>query len=229
MKMLGTKSPLPVFRWDLLYLFSNVSSDERPEIQALGPPVEAGLAEIRSEREAHEAAEDTAIIMAARRGKRDASLDSLLIRFGGVARVSDKGLYGAAFDRYNPSETARLALNDEVKEVDRILGELRALPADNPLRMEYEPALDAAHSAVKAAIGAADQADTALALSRSRVERFKVKLDQLRLETHGRLLAILKSKAAAEAFFRSTTKAPGAENDQEPEPGEPTGEAATAG
>lgn len=229
MRMLGIRSSLSVYRWDLIYLFACLSSDERPEIQALGSPVEAGLAEIRSEREAHEAVEDTSIITAARRGKRDASLDSLLIRFGGVARVSDKGLYDAAFNKYNPTETARLALADEVKEVGRILGEIRALPADNPLRLEYEPALDAALEAVKDAIEAADDATTALALSRSRLERFKLRMDELRLETHGRLLAILKSKAAVDAFFRSTTKAPGTETDEESEPEEPTGEAATAG
>lgn len=224
MRMLGTKSPLSVFRWDLIYLFSNISSDERPEVQAVGPAVEAGLAEIRSERDAHETIEDTSIVMAARRSKRDAALDSVIMRFGGVARASDKDLYDAAFIRYNPSDTIRLALDDEVKEVVRIIGEIQALPADNPLRLEYEPALVAAHGAVKTAMTEADQADTALALSRSRLERFKVKMDQLRLETHGRLLAILKNKPAVEAFFRSTSKAPGTETEQEPE--EPAAEAA---
>lgn len=229
MRMLGTRSALPVFRWDLIHLFSNLSTDERPEIQALAPAIEAGIAELRSERDTHETIEDVAIVATARRGKRDGSLDELLVRFGGIARVSEKDLYAAAFKRYNPTETGRLALDEELKEVDRIVGEVRSLPAAHSIRVDYEPALVAAQTAVRDAITAANEADTALALSRSRVARFKLKLDELRLETHGRLLTILKSKAAADSFFRGTAKAPGAEADQEPEPEEPAAEAAAAG
>lgn len=222
MRLLGIRSALPVFRWDLIYLYSNLVADERPEIQALAPPVESLISELRAERDAHEATEDSMVVMTARKARRDEGLDSTLKRYGGVARATDKDLYKASFPRHNPTETARMALDEEVLEVARILGELESQPVDHPVRVEYEGALRADHEAVKAAINDANKAGTALALSRSRVERFKLRMDKARVEVHGRLLSILKDKAQASAFFRSTVKAPGSEE----APEEPAPEAA---
>jgi len=218
MRLLGIKAGLPMFRWDLVYLHSNLVSDERADIQALAPPVEALIGEVRAERDLLEQVEDAAILGSARKGKRDGALDTLVVRFGGVARATDKGLYGALFPRHNPSQTARLALPDEVREVERILGEIAALPADHPLRVEYQAALSGALAILKGAMSDSAQAATDLSLARSRMERFKLRLDQARVEVHGKLLVLLKDKAAADSFFRSTTKAPGAEGDAEEPP-----------
>lgn len=218
MRLLGIRAGLPAFRWDLVYLHSNLVSDDRADILALAPPVQALIEEIRAERELIEAAEDQAVLGAARAVKRDGALDAVLLRFGGVARAVDKDLYGTLFPRLNPSKTARLGMADEVQELERILGELAVLPADHPLRVEYQAPLTAAVAAVKQALGESSQARVALAVARSRLERFKLRVDEARVEAHGRLLSILKDKAAADAFFRSTTKAPGAEEEETEDP-----------
>lgn len=226
MRLLGVKAGLPLFRWDLVYLHSNLVSDDRADIQALAPPVQALITEIRAERELIEAAEDQAVLGSARAGKRDGALDVVLLRFGGVARATDKDLYGTLFPRLNPSKTARLGMADEVQEMDRILGEIAVLPADHPLRVEYQGPLTAATAAVKQALTESSQAQVALAVARSRLERFKLRMDEARVEVHGRLLSILKDKAAADAFFRTSSKAPGAEEEETEDP--PAEEAASA-
>lgn len=39
-------------------------------------------------------------------------------------------------------------------------------------------------------------------------DQFKLRVDELRVETHGRLLVILKDKDAADTYFRPTTRSP---------------------
>jgi hypothetical protein len=204
-----------------VYLLSNLISDERAEVQALAPPVESLLAETRAERDLLEHAEDGSVLASARKGKRDGALDVLVVEFGGVARATDKAAYGTLFPRHSPTKTARLALVDEVREMERILGELAALDGGHALRLEYEAPLTSALVTLKAAMADSAQADTALALGRSRMERFKLRLDQSRVEVHGKLLSILKDKGAADAFFRVSNKAPGAETETETETEEP--------
>lgn len=53
-----------------------------------------------------------------------------------------------------------------------------------------------------------DDADLALALERSHMERAKANWDKLRVETHGKLVALLSDKNEADAFFRPTAKEP---------------------
>jgi hypothetical protein len=88
------------------------------------------------------------------------------------------------------------------------------------VRTGYEGALAAAESGVLAAAAQGDDAATALALERSELLRFKLSMDEARLTTHGALLAALKSKTEAEAFFRGTSAAPGEDKAQPaaPEP-----------
>jgi len=111
-----------------------------------------------------------------------------------------------------------MALEEEVVETDRILAELAEEPAEHPIRKEYEPAITGALDAVRTSMKSAQDADTALVLARSRLERFKLKVDKARLETHGKLVVLLKDRKEADAFFRSTSSAPGS-NEKEPTPG----------
>ena len=105
--------------------------------------------------------------------------------------------------------TARLGIDAESIEINRILGELARLPADSLLRSTYEQALTETEALVKTASAQSDQAATTMALQRSQLERFKLTLDQERLTLHGSLLVLLKSKAEADAFFRPTSNPPG--------------------
>jgi hypothetical protein len=63
------------------------------------------------------------------------------------------------------------------------------LPADAPIRTSYEAELQAAENGLKAAGAQTDQALTTLALQRSQLDRFKLKMDQARLATFGQLTA----------------------------------------
>jgi len=206
--MLGYKTSVSAFRWDLVYLLAQLTSDTRPGVAALGAPIQLLMATLQAERGAFEAAEDAAVVATALLQKKDRHRDEVLIEAGGVARASDKAVYGILFPQLNPSLTARLSLADESAQIARILGELAKLPADHPLRTEYQAELVAAEAAVKAADDQSDQAATALALQRSQLDRFKLECDQGRLVAHGQLVTLLKSKSEADAFFRPNTSAP---------------------
>ena len=209
MRLLGTKTSLAAFRWDLIYLSAQLVSDERPGVSELAPPVQALLTQADAERAAYEQAEDAVIVAGALVDKKDSRRDKVLIAAGGVARASDPEVYTRLFPRLNPSGTARLGVAAESTQIGRILGELAKLPADSALRLSYEKPLTDAEALLKTASKQSDQAATSFALQRSQLERFKLELDQQRLVTHGRLLVLLKSKAEADAFFRPTTTPPG--------------------
>ena len=49
MRLLGTKTTLAAFRWDLIYLSAQLVSDERPGVSELSPPVQALLAQVAAE------------------------------------------------------------------------------------------------------------------------------------------------------------------------------------
>ncbi len=208
MRMLGTKTSLQSFRWDLIYLLAQLLGDKRPGVSALAPPIQASLATLTTERGTLEGAEDQAIVAAALLNKSDKHRDDLLIEAGGVARATDKAVYDTLFSKQNPSATARLGIDAESAEVSRILGELAKLPASHPIRATYEADLTDTEVAVKAASNQSNSARTALALQRSQIERTKLEVDKTRLETHGQLLALLKNKDEADSFFRPTTAAP---------------------
>ncbi|EYF08427.1 hypothetical protein [Chondromyces apiculatus] len=211
MRLLGARTGLTVFRWDLVYLCAQLEADGRAEIGGLAASVGALLQQMRDEREAFELAEDAAVVARARRARRGVTLDRVLIAMGGVARATDRALYAALFPRRNPSKTARLAPAEELQEVARMLGELDVRPAEHPVRVAYQARLAAAQAALRAALEDEAEADTQLALARMRRVRFKRSLDEARLVVHGRLLALLRDKAEAGAFFRPTTKPPGSE------------------
>ncbi len=208
MRMLGTKTSLQSFRWDLIYLQAQLLADDRPGVSALATPIQASLAGLTAQRTALEAAEDQVIAASALLGKRDRRRDVVVIEAGGVARATDKDIYKTLFPKYNPSATAKLGIDAESAELSRILGELAKLPVDHPLRAAYEAALGATEAAVKAASAQSNAAGTALALQRSEIERTKLEVDKKRLETHGQLLVLLKDKDEADSFFRPTTAAP---------------------
>lgn len=209
MRLLGTKSNLAAFRWDLIYLVAQLTSDDRPGVPDLAPPVQTVLAQLDTERAAYEQAEDTVIVAAALLDKKDQRRDKVLIAAGGVARATDADIYKTLFPKLNPSLTARLTIDEESAAVSRILGELAKLPADNILRTTYEKALTEAEAMVKNAGARSDEAITAFALQRSQLDRFKLAVDQQRLATHGSLLILLRSKSDADAFFRPTNTPPG--------------------
>lgn len=208
MKMLGPKAPVASFRWDLVYLLAQLTADTRPEVKALAPAIDQHLTLLKAERDSLEAAEDAAIVATALLRKRDVTRDKILVEAGGVARATDEAVYRTLFPNLSPTNTARLGVNAESAHIDRILGELTALPAGHPLRESYLQDLQEAETATKLADKKNEAAATALALQRSQVGRFKLTLDKVRLETHGKLLSLLKDKEEAESFFRPTTRAP---------------------
>ncbi|UQA55740.1 hypothetical protein [Polyangium aurulentum] len=215
MRLLGPSGSLPSFRWDLIYLAAQLSTDERPGIADLASPIQSALDQLDAERAAFEDDEDQAVIATALLHKRDRKRDRVVVELGGVARATAREVYAGLFPKHNPSQTAKLGFDAESMEIVRILGELGSLHADHPLRGAYEKDLQGAQVQLEQAKAKADQADTALALRRTHIERFKLKLDQLRLETHGKLLVLLKDKAEAESFFRPTTAAPSEEKPAE--------------
>lgn len=211
MRMLGTRSNLAVFRWDLLYLLAQTSADERPDVNALAPRVQTMIDDLTARRSEQEGAEDAAVITQALLRKKDSRRDDLLVEMGGVARATSKDVYAAMFAKRNPSLTARLPVKEESAEIKRILGELSALPAGHPLRAAYEKTITDAETAVATASDKNDASLTALALQRSQSDRLKLSLDKGRLEIHGVLLSVVKDKEEADAFFRPTAAAPGDE------------------
>jgi len=209
MRLLGTKSPLAAFRWDLLYLIAQIVSDDRPGVTDLAPPLQSLLAQLDVERAAHEQAEGAVIVAGALLAKKDQRRDKALVAAGGVARATDGDIYNLLFPRLSPSATARLSIEEESTEVARILGELAALPPDSLLRTLYEKELIETEALVKSASAHSDETITTFALRRSQLERFKLKIDQQRLTTHGQLLVLLKNKVEVDAFYRPTTTPPG--------------------
>lgn len=220
MRLLGHSATLSAFRWDLVHLRAQLLSDARPGVSDLAPLVEDFIKQITVERAAFEQAEDEWIVKNALLLKTDKHRDGVLIQAGGVARATDKELYATLFPTYNPSQTARLGVAAESAEIKRILGEMAKLPVDHPVRVAYEKELSDAEAGVVAADKQSEEAVTALALQRSQIDRFKLKVDQARLTVHGNLLVLLKSKAEADAFFRTTSSAPGEEAKKE-EPAAP--------
>ncbi|AKF11432.1 hypothetical protein [Sandaracinus amylolyticus] len=217
MRMLGSSSSLATFRYDLVFLHASLLADDRPAVNALAPRVAAKLAELRAERDAFELAEDAAVVLRARKARRDAVLDKQVIGFGGHVRAIDPTLYAVFFKSLSPSRVAKLGLDDELEQVRRIVGELARLPADHAERAAYETSLRGALDALVTAKAASNEADTALALARSRVEQFKLELDRTRVELHGQLVTLSRSKGEADDFFRPTATAP-ANDDNEGDP-----------
>lgn len=208
MRMLGVKASLSTFRWDLIHLLAQLTSDNRPGVSALSAGVQALLGTVAAERAGFEQAEDALIVAQAMLNKKDKHRDGVLIEAGGMARALDKAGYGSLFPKHSPSATARLGIDAESAEISRILGELGKMPVDHPVRSAYLQELTEAEAGVKAAGGQSDQAVTAIALQRSQLDRFKLEADQGRLTVHGQLVSLLKDKAEADAFFRPTQGAP---------------------
>src|SRR5262249_14211959 len=142
MRVFGPRTSMSVFRWDLVYLAAQLVSDDRPGVAALAPPIQSALASIAAERASMEQAEDGSLVAIAQVRKRDKKRDALLVTLGGVARATDKPVYGTLFPTRSPAIIARLGVDAESAEVERILGELSVLPMSHPLRLAYEKDLD---------------------------------------------------------------------------------------
>lgn len=207
MRSFGANRSLGTFRWDLLYLFSQLSTDERPGIADLATPIEAGMNDLETRRVALDHAHAAAIKAAALVAKRDKKRDRLILELGGITRATGRNTYKQLFPKLNPSETAKLGIDAESAEVTRILGEMKTLDPAHPLRKGYETTLADAQADLSQAKTMADDADIALKLERSQVHRCKVDLDKLRVETHGKLVALLADKNEADAFFRPAAHA----------------------
>lgn len=220
MRVLGPRTSLAVFRWDLIYLAAQLAADERPGVAALAAPVQLAITKHGDRRAAFEQAQDGVIVALALLNKRDTKRDGLIVQLGGVARATYKQIYAVLFPKRSPNETAKLGVDAESGEIKRILGELAALPAGHPLQAAYAADLDVAEQGLVVAKSSLDEAKVKLALQRSEIERFKLELDQLRLATHGQLLALLQDKAEADAFFRPANVTAGEEK-AEPEPAQP--------
>ena len=214
MRVFGPKTPLFRFRWDLVYLLAALLADRRTAIQNLAPAIEAVLADLRKEREAFESAEDLVMVTTAKRDRRDEAIDNRLMALGGVSRAVDKDLYERLFPGKAPSILTRLALTKQMLENERILGELAALPAAHPVRVEYEAVLTDDMKEMRASITASNEAEVGLKLARSHARQFKAKMDTARVETHGKLQALLGSRKEADAFFRAVATAPGETEDE---------------
>lgn len=207
MRMLGDAS-IQSYRWDVVYLYGALLSDPRPEVKALAPLAAAMLDEIRSERDNYERAEEADVVASAVRGRADFSLDRTIITFGGVARVIAEAVYKRFFGRLSPSRVAKLALDDEVLECKRILGEFDATPADEPLRVAHEASIREGLAQLELAMTAEDNTDVALTVARSRLRTFKERVDAQRLSLYAEILRLVGDKDDADSFFRPTTAAP---------------------
>lgn len=207
MRNMGIASKSAAFQWELLYLFSQLSTDQRPGVAALAPPVESAMNSLDARMGAYDQARAAVVIATALLHKRDKARDGLILELGGVARATGHQTYKQLFPRYSPSQTAKLAVDAETEEVTRILAEIATFAATHPLRVQYEAKLMAAQADVDAAKGQLGAAEVALKLERSQMQRCKVDLDKLRLETHGKLVALLTDKTEADSFYRPTTRA----------------------
>lgn len=207
MKLLGIASKLAAFQWDLVYLFSQLQTDERAGVAILAPPVEVAMQTLETRQIAYEEAQKAVIVATALVAKRDKVRDRLILELGGVARATGRETYTQLFPKYNPSQTTKLGMITESDEVTRILGELGTLAATHPLRLKYETPLSDAQADFTAALAQLEAAEVALKLERSQMQRCKIDVDKLRLETHGKLLALLADKAEADAFYRPTLRA----------------------
>lgn len=208
MRLLGTASSSAAFRWDLLYLCSQLIADDRTGVVALAPAVETGMNVLETRQMAYDQAHAAVIKATAIVVKRDTNRDRLILELGGVARATGRGTYTQLFPKYSPSVTAKLGMDAESEEVERIVGELGSLGATHPLRLKYEKALSDAQTDFLVARGQLASAEVALKLERSQMQRCKEDLDKLRLETHGKLLALLADKSDADSFYRPTSTAP---------------------
>jgi hypothetical protein len=217
MKQLGTDASLTSIRLDLVFLHASLLSDEQPEVQVLATPIGALIEQLRTERDVYERAQDAAVVTTARQGRRDATLDRLVVTFGGVARSVSPRLYDVFFAALSPSGVARAKTSREIAEVQRILGELARLDASDPLKT-YEAPLRSALAALQASDTASEQTDTALALARSRLVQFKLRVDRVRVETHGKLQVVHGDRKLAGEYFRSSTREPEADDDSTPAP-----------
>ncbi len=210
MRLLGPKSRLSVFLWDLVFLYAGINAAENvPAIKALAPTVLGFITKLKAERSDLEDAENAWMVALALRARRDNQVDLTTVEIGGVARVTDKETYSVLFPRLNPSQVTKLALDEQLQENRRIQKELEALPADHELRHEYGAEFLAEIEALENADKAVDEADIALALARSKVRQLKLQLDKDRLGIHGILVGILGNKKAADGYFRPATTEPG--------------------
>lgn len=211
MRVLGPDAVLSVFRWDLIYLAGELAADERPEVQALAPPIQAALVDLRAHRGDLEAKEDSEVLALAVLHRRDRTRDGILVKLGGVARATDKAVNATLFAKLPPTGVAKLGYDAETAEIDRIAGELANVDAAHPLRVAYLPLLSDAQAQFVKAKQSSDASALALTLARTEMERLKLSLDQLRLATHGQLLVLLKDKVEADSFFRPVSLVPGAQ------------------
>lgn len=209
MRVLGLGATLSVFRWDLIYLAGELAAAERLEVQALAPAVREALSDLRVRRDGFEEKEDEEVLAQGVLHRRDRRRDGLLVVLGGTTRVGDKVLNKTLFGKLAPSDIARLGYDAETLEINRILGELQNLEPLHPVRAAYLGKLGDTQAQFVAAKASSDAVSLAMTLARSEMERFKLSLDQLRVATHGQLLAILRDKAEAASYFRPAALVPG--------------------
>lgn len=146
MRLLGAASSLATFRWDLIYLLAQLTTDDRAGVSSLAGPVEAAIGDLDGRRTAFEQAQAAAVIASAMVAKRDKGRDRLIVEMGGLTRATERDVYKRFFPKLNPSKTAKLGIDAETVEVTRILGEMKGLDAAHPVRLGYE-ALRAARGA----------------------------------------------------------------------------------
>lgn len=219
MRILGQRTPLDVFRLDLVYLIAALTAEEdRPQVQALATPLVSVLAELRNERGALEQAEEILVSNQALLNRRDDKTDKRTTEVGGIARAAHKDLYPLLFTNYAPSAVGKLALGEQLKENERIQGIIASLDPTHPLHLAYQSDLGADISALKEALASAGQANTALKLAQVKIRQLKAKIDTLRVQTHGELLKIFGNKEEPERFFRKTNAVPSKEDGSDAEP-----------
>lgn len=222
MRLLGPKSSLPVFRWDLIYLYAGLNADERAAIKDLAPSVLALVNLVQGERDTVEEAENLLVVAYALRTRGDKRVDATTLAIGGVARAVHKPVYAILFPTSNPTEVTKMALDKQLQENKRIAKELGALPADHELRVQYHVGFVTDIAALEKADDDVEAAELSLAFARSKARQLKLQIDKDRLSIYAKLIQILGDKKAADAFFRPSTTTPGGdEADEAPAEEEP--------
>ena len=202
MRALGPDATYTDFRLDLVFTKARLTASDRPELVPFAADIDPELAKLVAMRAELEAAEDQQTILYALLVSADASLDKKVDQLVLSARLRDpafaKTLFGIA-----PSDVKDAPIDRELQLVREARAKIEGRPADDPLRAEWLPVLDAELAAVSLADVTRDTHLATLSAVRGRVLRAKLGFDEFRASMQGRIQDKTRSKKETETYFRA--------------------------
>lgn len=205
MRALGPDATYSDFRLDLVFLKARLNASNRAELRPLAADVDPELAKLAAARAELEAAEEQQTILYALLVAADASLDAKVDQLVLSARLRDPEFAKVLFP-IAPSAVRTAPMDEEIQLVRAARAKLEQRPADDPLRLEWSPVLEAELNAVSLADVARDEQLAALSAVRGRVLRTKLELDQFRAGMQGRIQAVTQSRSETRSYFRARPK-----------------------